>query len=88
MTPQDTKATEATQAQHLTLAHTPIITLARMDSLERARTLATARQHHRHLLQQVKTADDRGDTAQALQLVQQYRTERRAYNALITIFRK
>lgn len=85
MTPQDTTAT---QAQHLTLAHTPIITLARMDSVERARTLATARQHRRHLLQQVKTADAAGDTAQALQLVQQYRLERSAYNTLISIFRK
>lgn len=85
MTPQDTKAT---QAQHRTLAHTPIITLARMDSLERSRTLAAARRYQRDLLQQVKAADAAGDTARALQLVQQYRTERRTYNILITIFRK
>lgn len=68
-----------------TLAHTPLITLARMGETERSRTLAAARQHHRHLLQQAKAADDRGDTAHALQLVQQYRIERSAYNTLKTI---
>lgn len=72
----------------MTLAHTPLIHIARWTDTQRARALAAARRYQRDLLQQVKAADDRGDTTQALQLVQQYRTERRAYNTLITIFRK
>lgn len=72
----------------MTLAHTPLIHIARWTDTQRAQALATARQYQRDLLQQAKAAADRGDTAQVLRLVQQYRTERRAYNLLITIFRK
>lgn len=68
-----------------TLAHTPIVHIARWTETQRAQAMTAARQHLRDLLQQVKAADDRGDTAQALQLVQQYRTERRAYNTLTAL---
>lgn len=68
-----------------TLAHTPIIHIARWTETQRAQALAAARQHHRDLLTQARTADAAGDTALALQLVQQYRTERRAYNTLQNI---
>lgn len=68
-----------------TLAHTPLIHIARWTETQRAQALATARQLQSDLLQQVKAADDRGDTAHALQLAQQYLTERRAYNTLQSI---
>lgn len=69
----------------MTLAHTPLIHIARWTDTQRAQALAAARRYHRDLLQQAKAADDRGDTAHALQLVQQYRIERSAYNTLKTI---
>lgn len=69
----------------MNLAHTPLIHIARWTDTQRAQAMVAARRYQRDLLQQVKAADDAGDTAQALQLVQQYRLERSAYNTLANI---
>lgn len=69
----------------MTLAHTPLIHIARWTDTQRAQALAAARQYQRDLLQQAKAADAAGDTAQALAAVEAYRLERSAYNTLKTI---
>lgn len=68
-----------------TLAHTPIIHIARWTDTQRAQALAAARQHQRDLLTQARTADAAGNTAEALAAVEAYRLERSAYNTLATI---
>lgn len=68
-----------------TLAHTPLIHVARWTETQRAQALAAARQHQRELLTQARTADAAGNTAQALATVEAYRLERSAYNTLATI---
>lgn len=69
----------------MTLAHTPLIHIARWTDTQRAQALATARQYQRDLLQQAKAADAAGDTARVLAAVEAYRLERSAYNTLKTI---
>lgn len=69
----------------MTLAHTPLIHIARWTDTQRAQALAAARQYQRDLLQQAKAADAAGDTAQALAAVEAYRLERSAYNTLANI---
>lgn len=68
-----------------TLAHTPIIQIARWTETQRAQAMAAARQHQRALIAQARTADAAGDTAQALATVEAYRLERSAYNILKTL---
>lgn len=68
-----------------TLAHTPLIHIARWTDTQRAQAMAAARQYQRDLITQARTADAAGDTAQALATVEAFRLERSAYNTLKTI---
>lgn len=68
-----------------TLAHTPIIHIARWTDTQRAQAMTAARQYQRDLLTQARTADAAGDTAQALATVEAFRLERSAYKTLQNI---